>query len=79
MIDLPIALFVICNVYFCCPQDVPVYSISRWYINVCNSDVFGVANVYIDCLKFCIVCINGCCCLPRPGPSSSQSRFLLSR
>ena len=21
----------------------------------------------------------GCCCLPRSGPSSSQSRFLLSR
>ena len=34
--------------------------------------------------QFCILhdmqFVNaGCCCLPRPGPSSSQSRFPLSR
>ena len=34
-----------------------------WY--VCNCDVFSVVNVYLDHLKFCVVCINGrgyvCC------------------
>ena len=29
------------------------------YINVCNSDMFSVVNVYLDHLKFCVVCING--------------------
>ena len=33
---------------------------SRRYINLCNSDVFSVVNVYLDHLKFCVVCINGC-------------------
>ena len=40
-------------------------AVSRWYINVCNSDMFGVVSLYIDNLKFCIVCIIGrryvCC------------------
>ena len=27
------------------------------YINVCNCDVFSVVNVYLDHLKFCVVCI----------------------
>ena len=35
------------------------------YIYVCNCDVFSVVNVYLDHLKFCVVCINGrrfvCC------------------
>ena len=35
----------------------------RMYINVC--DIFSVVNVYLDHLKFCIVCIDGrmyvCC------------------
>ena len=35
------------------------------YINVCNSDVFSVVNMYLDHLGFCVVCINGrryvCC------------------
>ena len=39
--------------------------VSRRYINVCNCDIFSVVNVYIDHLKFCVVCINGrkyvCC------------------
>ena len=40
-------------------------AVSRRYINVCNSDVFSVVNMYFDHLKFCVVCINGrtyvCC------------------
>ena len=32
---------------------------SRRYINVCNCDMFSVVNVYLDPLKFCVVCING--------------------
>ena len=35
------------------------------YIHVCNFDMFSVVNVYLDHLKFCVVCINGrryvCC------------------
>ena len=34
-------------------------AVLRWYINVCNSDVFSVVNMYLDHLKFCVVCING--------------------
>ena len=40
-------------------------AISRRYINDCNCDMFSVVNVYLDHLKFCVVCINGrryvCC------------------
>ena len=40
-------------------------SVSRMYINVCNCDMFSVVNVYLDHLKFCVVCIDGrryvCC------------------
>ena len=40
-------------------------AVSRRYINISNSDVFSVVNVYLDHLKFCVVCINGrryvCC------------------
>ena len=32
---------------------------SRRYMDVCNCDVFSVANVYLDNLKFCVVCIDG--------------------
>ena len=39
--------------------------VSRRYIDVCNCDVFSVVNVYLDHLKFCVLCINGrryvCC------------------
>ena len=39
--------------------------VSRRYIDVSNCDVFGVVNVYLYHLKFCVVCINGrryvCC------------------
>ena len=30
-------------------------------INLCNCDMFSVANVYLDHLKFCVVCIDGQC------------------
>ena len=54
--------------------------VSTRYIDVCYCDMFSVVNVYLDHLKFYVVCIiSCCCCLPRPGPSSSQSRFPLSR
>ena len=40
-------------------------AVSRRYIDVFYSDVFSVVNVYLDHLKFCVVCINGrryvCC------------------
>ena len=29
-------------------------AVSRRYINVCNSDVFSVVNMYLDHLKFCL-------------------------
>ena len=33
--------------------------VSRRYINICNCDMFSVVNVYLDHLKFCVVCIAG--------------------
>ena len=40
-------------------------AVSRRYINVCECIMFNVVNVYLDHLKFCIVCIYGrgyvCC------------------
>ena len=29
-------------------------AVSRRYINICNCDMFGVVNVYLDHLKFCL-------------------------
>ena len=44
---------------------VRVCAVSTRYIYVCNCDVFNVVNVYLDHLKFCVVCIIGqryvCC------------------
>ena len=41
------------------------YAVSRRYIHVCNCDMFSVVNVYLDQLKFCVVCIDSrryvCC------------------
>ena len=41
------------------------FSVSRRYIHVFNCDVFSVVNVYIDHLKFGVMCIYGrryvCC------------------
>ena len=40
-------------------------AVLRRCIHVYNSDVFSDANMYLDHMKFCIVCINGrryvCC------------------
>ena len=40
-------------------------AVSRRYIDVCDCDIFSVVNVYLDYLKFCVVCIKGqgyvCC------------------
>ena len=33
-------------------------AVSMRYIDVCNSDVFSVAIMYLDHLKFCVVCMN---------------------
>ena len=44
-------------------------AVSSRYIDICNCDMFKVVNVYLDHLKFCVVCINVClswgmlCCL----------------
>ena len=32
-------------------------AVSRRYINVCNSDMFSVVNVYVDHLKLCVCCV----------------------
>ena len=40
---------------------VRVCAVSRRYINVCNGDMFSVLGVYLDHLKFCVVCIDGVC------------------
>ena len=41
------------------------YAVSRRYIYVFYCDLFSVVNLYLDHLKFCVVCINGrryvCC------------------
>ena len=34
-------------------------AVPRRYINVCNCDMFSVVYVYLDHLKFCVVCIDG--------------------
>ena len=40
-------------------------AVSRRYIDVCYCDMFSVVNVYLDHLKFCVVCVYGrryvCC------------------
>ena len=40
-------------------------ALSSMYINVCNCDMFSVVYVYLEHLKFCVVCIDGrryvCC------------------
>ena len=33
-------------------------AVSMRYINVCNCDMFRVVNVYLDHLKFCVVCLE---------------------
>ena len=50
---------VFCSAWMCC-------AVSRRYIDVCKCEVFSVVYVYLDHLKFCVVCIYGrmyVCCL----------------
>ena len=51
-----------------------VCGISRRYIDVCYCDMFSVVNVYLDHLKFCVVCINS-----RRGVCSSPVSLQLLR
>ena len=54
-------------------------AVSRRYIHVCNSHMFSVVNVYLDHLKFCVVCIN-CrmyvCCVNGMWVKSSVNQCL---
>ena len=34
-------------------------AVTRRYINICNCDMFSAVDVYLDHLKFCVVCIDG--------------------
>ena len=48
-------------------------AVSIRYVNVCNYDMFSVVNVYLDHLKFCVVCINSrryVCCSECNGVSN---------
>ena len=48
--------------------------VSRRYIDVCYCDMFSVVNVYLDHLKFYVVCINSrryVCCSECDGVSMS--------
>ena len=60
-------MFVMCCMQCCMSVSTVVRgcAVSRRYIDVCNFDMFSVVNVYLDHLKFCVVCINGrryvCC------------------
>ena len=38
-------------------------AVSSRYINVYNFDVFSIVNMYLDHLKFCVVCIKGRRCV----------------
>ena len=58
-------MWYVCDVLYVCVRCFVVRgcSVLRRYIDVCN--IFSVVNVYLDHLKFCVVCINGlmydCC------------------
>ena len=56
-------MFVICCMQCCLSVSVCFVvcgcAVSRSYIDVCCCDMFSVVNVYLDHLKFCVVCING--------------------
>ena len=47
MLYVRVSCFVVCG-----------WGVSRRYIDVCYCDMFSVVNVYLDHLKFCVVCIN---------------------
>ena len=52
--DVLYAVLYVCVCYFVVCGCV----VSGRYINVCYCDMFSVVNVYLDYLKFCVVCIN---------------------
>ena len=60
-------MWYVCHVLYVCVCCFVVRgcAVSRRYIDVCLCDMFSVVNVYLDHLKFCVVCINGrryvCC------------------
>ena len=58
-------MWYVCDVLYVCCLVVCGCAISRRYIDVCYCDRFSVVNVYLDHLKFCVVCINdrryACC------------------
>ena len=54
-------------------------AVSRRYIGVCNCDMFSVVNMYLEHLKFCVVCINGRrygCCTEGNRVSNESSLML---
>ena len=59
-----VCCFVVLYVCVCCFV-VHGCAVSMRYIDVSYCDMFSVVNVYLDHLKFCVVCINGrryvCC------------------
>ena len=34
-------------------------AVSKRYINVCHCDMFSVVNVYLYCLKLCVLMVEG--------------------
>ena len=60
-------MWYVCEVLYVCVICCVVCwcAVSKRYIDVCKCDMFSVVNVYLDHLKFCVVCINGrryACC-----------------
>ena len=60
-------MWYVCDVLDVCFSCFVVHgcAVSWRYIGVCNCDMFSVVKVYLDDLKFCVVCINSrryvCC------------------
>ena len=60
-------MWYVCDVLYVCVSCFVVRGcgVSRRYIDVCYCYMFSVVNVYLDHLKFCVVCINSrryvCC------------------
>ena len=52
-------MFVMYCMQCCMSVSAVLCAVSRRYIHVCNCDMFSVVNVYLDHLKFWVVCIDG--------------------
>ena len=52
----------------------------RRYIYVCYCDMFSVVNMYLDHLKFCVVCINSrrCVCCSECDVVSNECNDVVS-